>query len=281
MKNEIITQYNNIIKNYKGLPFTCNKNDFQQFINGLYQAEGTMGAYFPSKESLRVVFYFSIGQNYSPEALNLFLSLQKVLGIGRISLVFGGNNKPHIRYIVSKTEDIFSIVIPYLSLLYGQKKKDMVILKRIYELSINKLNEALTSEIIHLVYYINPSGQKRKISLADKLNTFNCNLFVNLNLEVQENKILPSKLFILGLFLGDGSIGFVFNSPPSRLPKFYVKIVFNFAAQNNNISLLRLIAKKMDLKPQIYTRKTGMMGLEYSGETVFRVIMPFLNEHID
>jgi hypothetical protein len=84
------------------------------------------------------------------------------------------------------------------------------------------------------------------------------------NLDVKENNDLPSKLFIIGLFLGDGSIGFVFDSPPSRLPVFYIKIVFNFLAQSNshyNVQLLRLIAKKMDLKPNIYIRKSGSIVL--------------------
>jgi hypothetical protein len=73
----------------------------------------------------------------------------------------------------------------------------------------------------------------------------------------------------------------VFDSPLSRLPRFYIKIVFNFAAQNSDIQLLKYIAERMGLKPEIYTRKSGMMGLEYSGKTVFKVIMPFLTEYKD
>jgi hypothetical protein len=92
-------------------------------------------------------------------------------------------------------------------------------------------------------------------------------------------KIYLGKFLIIGLFLGDGSISFVFDSPPSRLPRFYIKIVFNFLAQNSEIELLRLIPEKMNLKPNIYIRKSGMMGLEYSGETVYKVIIPFLTEY--
>jgi hypothetical protein len=58
--------------------------------------------------------------------------------------------------------------------------------------------------------------------------------------------------------------------------------VFNFAAQSNNkdnINLLKLVAERMDLKPHISVRQSGMAGLEYTGETVFNVIMPFLAEH--
>jgi hypothetical protein len=37
----------------------------------------------------------------------------------------------------------------------------------------------------------------------------------------------------------------------------------------------------MDLKPQIVKYKLGMMGLQYAGATVFKVIMPFLTEYKD
>lgn len=42
------------------------------------------------------------------------------------------------------------------------------------------------------------------------------------------------------------------------------------------LRFLKYIVKRMDLKPEISKRKSGMMGLEYSGETVFKVIIIFL-----
>jgi len=71
----IIKEYDKIHKNHS--ISNLNKEDFHQFINGLYQAEGTLGAYFVKIDSLRVTFLFSIGQNYSAEALDVLLSLQK------------------------------------------------------------------------------------------------------------------------------------------------------------------------------------------------------------
>jgi hypothetical protein len=253
----------------------------------LYQAEGTMGAYFTKENSLNIRFLFSIGQNYSPEALNVFLNLQKVLNVGKIKLEYNSKDQLHIRYTVSNTKDIMLKVLPYFSLLYGQKKRDKVILKNIHKLSLEilkevKSNVVLVCEFIYLVYSINPEGQERKLSLRDKLAIFNCSSITYYNdIEMEENNNLPSKLFIIGLFLGDGSFGFVFDAP-IRTPKFYVKIIFNFAAQSNtnsNIELLNLVAKRMNLKPQIYIRKFGMIGLQYTGETVFKCIMPFLTEH--
>lgn len=106
------------------------KNDFHQFINGLYQAEGTIGAYFPKKDSIRIVYYFSIGQNYSSEVVDVFLSLQKILGVGRVKLEFNKKYKPHIRYICTNTKDIFNTIVPYFSLLYGKKKKRFICIKK-------------------------------------------------------------------------------------------------------------------------------------------------------
>jgi hypothetical protein len=217
------------------------------------------------------------------------LSLQKILNVGAVKLEFNSKNQPHIRYYVSNTKDILDKTLPYFSLLYGHKRRDMAIIKKIYTLSLYNLKDSrnnltFVNEFIHLVYSINPEGNKRKVSLTEKLNRFNCSLLNYNNLEIEENNDLPSKLFIIGLFLGDGSIGFVFDSPPSRLPRFYVKIVFNFLAQSNNhynVKLLKLIAKRMDLNPQISIRKSGMAGLEYSGDIVFKKIIPFLTEYED
>lgn len=290
--NDIIREYENIQANHSinSLVSQKSKEDFHQFINGFYQAEGTMGAYFPKKNSVSIRFLFSIGQNYSSEALKIFLNLQKILGVGKVKLEFNSKNQPYVRYIVSNTKDIIFKVLPYFSLLYGQKNRDKIMLEKIYKLSLEILKEIkpkaiLISEFIHLVYSINPLGQKRRLLLTDKLAIFNCSsLTCYNNIEMEENNNLPSKLFIIGLFLGDGSFSFVFDSPPVKISKFYIKIIFNIAAQSNtnyNIELLELVAKKMNLKPQIYIRKSGMIGLQYTGETVFKHIMPFLAEYQD
>jgi hypothetical protein len=52
-----------------------------------------------------------------------FLTLQKILGVGRVKLEFNKKGKAHIRYVCTNTEDIFNVVIPYFSLLYGKNKK--------------------------------------------------------------------------------------------------------------------------------------------------------------
>lgn len=288
IKDNILIEYKEIYSNHNIL--YLNKEYFHQFINGLYQAEGTMGAYFKNDNSLSVRFSFSIGQNYSREALNVFLNLQKILSVGKVKLEFNSKDQPHIRYTVSNTKDIMFKVLPYFSLVYGQKKRDRHVLEKIYKLHSEdlktiKCNLFLVSEYIHLIYSTNPLGQKRKLSLQEKLTIFNCkDVHYEENTEELENNNLPSKLFIIGLFLGDGSFGFVFNAPFSRAPKFYVKMVFNFAAQSNteaNIILLKLVAKSMGLNPYICIRRDGMIGLNYTGKIVYENIMPFLGEYQD
>ena len=300
-KYDIIREYEDIQTNHSmdSLSSKKSKEDFHQFINGFYQAEGTMGAYFAREDSLAIRFSFSIGQNYSAEALNIFLNLQKVLNVGRVKLEFYALNKVHVRYTVSNTRDIIFKVLPYFSLIYGQKRRDLIILQKIYKLSLElslkkgtKLEVAspiefryIQSEFIHLIYSTNPLGQSRKLSLQEKLLMFNCkDLRYEEDIKVLDNNNLPSKLFIIGLFLGDGSFGFVFDAKPSRDPIFNVKIVFNFAAQSNteaNISLLQLVAKSMNINPYICIRKDGMIGLNYTGKIVYEYIMTFLAEHED
>lgn len=105
---------------------------FQEFINGLFQAEGTVGVSFPSKESLRIVFNFAIGQNYSEEAALTFLRLQAFLGIGRIKVEYDAFlGKAHIRYVVTNTQEILDKVVPYFKFIYGQKRFGLANLMKI------------------------------------------------------------------------------------------------------------------------------------------------------
>jgi hypothetical protein len=44
MKSNVIKELNSLSLNHK---ITLSMDDYREFINGLHQAEGTMGAYFP------------------------------------------------------------------------------------------------------------------------------------------------------------------------------------------------------------------------------------------
>lgn len=85
------------------------------------------------------------------------------------------------------------------------------------------------------------------------------------------------------MFIGDGSLGFVFNESKSRAPIFYFKPVFSFVCQkrtNYNTHLLNLIAKYIKLEPKL-SHRADMICLEYSGNIIFEKILPLLAEYKD
>jgi len=168
-----------------------------------------------------------------------------------------------------------------------EKRIDLTKFDRIQFLS-NNLSKSFdvkyASELIHLVYSTNPEGQERKISLNEKLSMFNCSELDSVNLEViSENNNIPNIFFILGLFIGDGSLGFVFNEPKARAPNFYFKPVFSFVSQKStdyNIHLLTLVVRSIDLEPKLLYR-ADMVCLEYIGNIIFEKILPFFAEYKD
>jgi hypothetical protein len=261
-------------------------DEFQQLTNGLFQAEGTIGVYFYKRESLKLVFYFSIGQNYSKESCALLLMIKAVLGVGRVKAEIITNGNIHLKYIISNTQDILEKAVPYFKYIYGPKKSNLETLNRVYSLYIrlksssqsdSYLNEV--SELIHLVYSMNvEGGQARKYTLAEKLSEFDCSEKTP-NLEINpENMDLPSKLFIVGMFLGDGSLGFVFDERSNDF-KFYIKPVFSIGQKStkSNVYLLTLIAKVLDIPAQLNGQETAT--LYCNGKLVFTKIMPLLSKY--
>ena len=96
----------------------------------------------------------------------------------------------------------------------------------------------------------------------------------------EENAQLPSILFIIGLFLGDGSLYFSFNAPKTITPKFDIKIVCEIVGCKDteyNKHLINLVSKSLGLKNNIYIKNsTNLLSLRYTGKTVFNEILPIL-----
>jgi hypothetical protein len=293
--DQIQLEFNKLKKEFNPHNSPFNKNDFQQFINGFFQAEGTLGVYFKESESLRVGFYFAIGQNYTPEVAKIFILLQYYLGgIGKFKFEELSSGNKHIKFVVLNREDIIYKVKPYFSLLYGHKKFSFNKVARIYEIIKNPSisnDTKLVSELIYLIYNLNLEGQKIKLPLAEKLAIFNI-----VNLENSENNIktssdfyienfqYPNVLFIIGLFLGDGSLYFSFDAKKSIAPKFNIKIVCEIVSLKDteyNRHLLNLVYKSLGLKNNLYVNNSlKMISLRYSGNTVFDNIIPILEENI-
>jgi len=283
--NKVIAEFNIISNNFNPSSFNLNPNDFKKFINGLFQAEGTITAYFKKSNSLRLGFYFAIGQNFTPEAANVLLLLQHYLcGIGKFKFEKTISGNIHIKFVVTNKDDIFKIVIPYFTYLYGDKKFAFIKLEQIYQI-INNLLNGFTTELaynlITLVYSLNPDGNSRKLSLTEKLNLFNIfigsfnnNLLNNIQ-DIKDNNNLPDILFIIGLFIGDGSL--YYGLEVKTFPKFYVRIICDIVSLKNSVynkHLLTLIAESLGLPKNIYLNKNNnLITLKYRGNVVFKNIL--------
>jgi hypothetical protein len=175
--DQVKEEFKKLLNEFNPYSIDLDPEDFHKFINGFYQAEGTMTIYFKEQKSLRVGFYFAIGQNYTPEVAKLLILLQHFLGgIGNFKFEELSTGNKHIKFVVINREDIIYKVKPYLSLLYGQKKIAFNKVDRIYQIISNPLTKSNTNliyELIYLIYNLNPEGQEFKLPLTDKLATFN------------------------------------------------------------------------------------------------------------
>lgn len=296
--------------------FKNRPDDFRKFINGLFQAEGTISVYFRHKKYLNVAYFFSIGQNYSLEAAKVLILLQYFLGgIGKFKFYISDNNIIHIKFIVFDKNSIMNVIKPYFSLIYGDKEKAFLKLERINFIiaDLSNINKNLTYELINLVYNLNPEGNNTKMSINEKLELFalplraeqNNNLtykqdyfppirtegWVPTKASSAEEQALPSYassaavgleapinlknrnryaentgcegsaatlhrqgrvpdiLFIIGLFIGDGSLYYsIYDSKTSKF-KFSLKIICDIVSLKNNDSnelLINLIIKNLE-----------------------------------
>lgn len=129
-----------------------------------------------------------------------------------------------------------SVLFPYFSLTYGEKFTAMAKLLRLAELEKSDTVSAQI-ESICLVYSLTPGGRNRISSLRDKLNScigeanlsLTQNAVLNYTAEEKnypENTAPMNMCFILGFFLGDGSLYIRIRDNKSGLlfiPKFEIK----------------------------------------------------------
>ena len=268
-----------------------NLKDFKSLINGLYQAEGLLGAYFQSKGSLNLKPNFAIGQNYSKEAVILFLQLQHVLGgIGYLKLELSNTGSVHVKFVVTKATDILNIVIPYLNQLHGQKRRDLQKFSLIYNLagSLSDHWDPLeATQFLYLVYSLNPDGNKRKLTLDEKLEALGLSLPTTVPELPQEikNKQLPSIPFIIGFFLGDGTLGVTLDDPPARYPMVYVKLFFEISQKTSTdtLDMFTLFSQVLSefFQVSINSRGSGSTLISVSGKRVGSEVLPLLSQFYD
>jgi hypothetical protein len=71
-----------------------------------------------------------------------------------------------------------------------------------------------------LIYYLNPEGNSRKVSLDEQLKKLGLPLPATAPAlpPLIDNNKLPSIAFIIGLWLGDGTLGVTLDDPKARYP---------------------------------------------------------------
>jgi hypothetical protein len=196
------------IKNWEEKDF----KDFQNLVNGIFQAEGYAGGSFPYISEPRFRPKLCLGQNASMASIEFFCLLWVVLGKKlKFSINKTSENIYHITLLTSTWDTILEL-IPYFCYVYGYKYRSFLMLKDIHSLlkNGNLTNETIT-KIIFLGYNL-VELSKKKISLNEKLlAVLNSNekldskkLNTFLNNYTKNNKPL-SMLFILGIILGDGN----------------------------------------------------------------------------
>lgn len=200
------------LKNYLG---KGSDKEFCLLANGFWQAEGYIGGIFRS--GLNFYPICSATQVFSVESAKFFIRLDKALySKGTFSITLNSYGKFVIAYRLSGWDTFFSIFVPYFYMQYGEKYRAILKLTKIYKLkNYIKYNSDNMSKIhlVGLVYSLTAHSSRYKVSLEDKLLSLNLdpNLLNKLaywNNEVfkKENEIKPCFLFILGLFLGDGTL---------------------------------------------------------------------------
>ena len=236
---------------------------------------GVTSHFFRNENNWCFKTQFSIGQNYTKDSAKVFLLLQHYFeGAGYFKIELNSTGNKHLKYVISDRRFILTKVIPYLSEIYGQKRFDLNKFESIYKINeelTNKYDPNLVYQLIHLIYSTNPDGNIRKLTLNEKLNKLNIKndlTFLNLDNSIsaqKENGNLPNILFIIGLFLGDGSI--YCNIEHSKSIGINPRITIDIAILKNHdwsINLLKLIATSLDLPKNIVKHKNNrLVTLKY------------------
>lgn len=212
-KKELLTIINSskekIKRDYKSNPDWDNM--FRQLINGFFQAEGHIGGYFETKFRFRPIVYLS--QNASEHSIELFSQLSLTLNDQMNWVILkNDSNIFHIRIQSRDWNFIINTFISYFSLVYGDKYKGLKKLNEIHKCISNpdlKNNIELIKNLYYLAYNLVDYSQ-RKINLNDALLMVTGTKFIS-----EHSKIFKSYndsnnnitlLFIIGLYLGDGSL---------------------------------------------------------------------------
>lgn len=194
-----------------------NDKEFGMLANGFWQAEGYIGGIFRSEFN----FYplCTATQLFSEESAKFFIRLNHALSNkGTFSITLNELGKFVIQYRLSGWDTLLSVFVPYFYMLYGDKYRAICILKKIYKskdlLKCNNSTDIMSKVLlVRLVYSLTAHSPRYKLTLEEKLLSVGLDPILLKNLpdldeviRYKENLIKPTFLFILGFFLGDGSL---------------------------------------------------------------------------
>lgn len=262
--------------------------DFCLLANGFWQAEGYIGGIFRSG----INFYpiCSATQLLSEESVKFFLKLNKALcNKGTFNITLNSMGKFVISYRLSGWDTFFSVFVPYFYMLYGAKYQAIFKLKKIYKLSKwlkqnpDKLSKVL---LISIAYSLTAHSSRYKLSLEDKLLSLNLDpaLLNELpKLSYSENNICPPFLFVLGFFLGDGTLHLKLEWKPKNSTIVIVPL-FNILQSNveSNKQVMEIMTNALNSKgiKAHLDKSANTLILTVKGiDNVFNSLFPLLKEY--
>jgi hypothetical protein len=288
---EVKIWFSNYKKNYNDFG-KGNDKEFNILANGFWQAEGYVGGIFRS--DLNFYPLCTATQYLTEDSVKFFLRLDNALSnTGTFSITLNKLGKFVIVYILSGWNVFFSTFVPYFSMLYGAKYQAIFKLKKIYELinlikkdsnlDIVNMNKVL---IVKLAYSLTAHSSRYKLSIEDKLKSLNLDLSLLMKvpeLKFSENNLKPSFLFILGFFLGDGTLHLKLEWKHSNSSIVIVPL-FNVVQSNVESNLLmfekmRDTLKDMNLKASL-THSSKALELTVKGmDNIFKSLFELLNKY--
>jgi hypothetical protein len=262
--------------------------EFCILANGFWQAEGYIGGIFRSEFNFYPIC--TAIQLLSEQSVIFLLRLDKSLSNkGTFNISLNNMGKFVIVYRLSGWNTFFSTFVPYFYMLYGAKYQAIHKLKKIYVLKnyIKKnSNDMYKVFLISIAYSLTAHSSRYKLSIQEKIVSLNLDpvlLKKVPSITIPENKVSPCFLFILGFFLGDGTLHLKLewkqkNSTMVIVPLFNI-VQSNVESNKQIMEIMNNTLNNMDIKTSL-VKSTKTFSLTVKGiNNVFKSLFPLLEKH--
>jgi hypothetical protein len=270
------------IANYDPSKDLGSPEDFQQVANGVFQAEGSISAYI---RGTLIKPLFTLGQALSPGSLAFFVRLWHTVGkAGTLRLVLSADNRWILRLDSQSWTHILGVFTNYFCFVYGEKFIGFRKLAAIYRIG----NSSASLEVFKLVYSLTTTSSQRLLSLPVFLASVGIEYDGNSNPSTvfTDNFQVPSLLFLLGLWLGDGTFSIRIRLVAARKGNLWLIPTIRLAQLNSamNQHLFDMFAagvKALGVSSHARADKRGMLDVVLEGSTnVLPIIDTLFTQHI-